>query len=193
MQIKINEQNLNLSDDYKDLVEEKVAKLQNFADRLSDESTEFRVDLRHQKTQKSEDTYICQLTIFAPRAVIRMETHADNLDSAIDNCMYKIKSPIERYKSKLHKMNKRSESLTTEELIEEDNDKKEEEFEIPKIFKRKRFSSSNPITEDEAIERLELVGHDFFLFNNETTGRFSVLYKRHDGYYGIVEPKMDND
>ena len=49
------------------------------------------------------------------------------------------------------------------------------------------------MTEDEAIERMELVGHDFFIFNNADTGRFSVVYKRKDGYYGIVEPKMETD
>ena len=69
----------------------------------------------------------------------------------------------------------------------------EEEFEIPKILRRKRFSNSQPMTEEAAIEQMELIGHGFFLFNNADTGRFSIVYKRDDGYYGIIEPKMDND
>ena len=71
--------------------------------------------------------------------------------------------------------------------------KTEEGFEIPKVLRRKRFSATAPMTEEEAIERMELVGHGFFIFNNMDTGRFSVVYKRDDGYYGIIEPKLETD
>ncbi len=189
MQIKIKSQQLNLSDNQQDLIESKVEKLKNLADRLDDESTEFRVEVKHEKARKTEDAYVCQLTIFAPNAVLRAESRGENVESAVDDCMDKIHKPIERYKAKMHRSDKKGLGAKIEEVPEKPSD----EFEIPQILRRKRFSASAPMKEEEAIERMELIGHDFFLFNNMDTGRFSVVYKRHDGYYGIVEPKMDND
>ncbi|MBI5421921.1 DUF362 domain-containing protein [Candidatus Peregrinibacteria bacterium] len=94
---------------------------------------------------------------------------------------------IDRYKAKIHHLDHKVVRMKEVEMP------KEEGFEIPKILKRKRFSKSEPMSEEAAIERMELVGHDFFLFNNADTKRFAIVYKRKDGYYGIVEPKMEND
>ena len=188
MQIRIKTQHLNLSDQQKSSIENKVEKLQNLADRLSDESTEFRMEIKHEKSRKASDAYVCQLTIFAPQAVIRAETRNDTIENAVDKCIDKIKTQIERYKSKIQRSNKKATSKAMEVTK-----KTEGEFEIPKILRRKRFSATAPMTEEEAIERMELIGHDFFLFNNENTGRFSILYRRDDGYYGIIEPKLEND
>ncbi len=187
MQIKIKSKNLNLSDSQKEGIEFKVAKLENLADRLSDESTEFRIEVRHEKSRKASDAYICQLTIFAPGTVIRAETRNETIENAIDDCLDKIKGQIERYKSKIH----RSDKKTNEP--EPMPEGAEAEFVIPNILRRKRFSNSAPMSEEEAIEKMELIGHGFFLFNNRDTGRFSVAYKREDGFYGIIEPKQDND
>ena len=188
MQIKIKSQHLNLSDNQKNSIYTKVEKLQNLADRLGDESTEFRLEIRHEKSRKTSDAYACQLTIFAPNAVIRAETRNETIENAVDECLNKIKGQIERYKSKIHRSDKKG--ISAKSMEESD---KEEEFEIPQILRRKRFSKSEPMSEEDAIEQMELIGHGFFLFNNADTGRFSIAYKRDDGYYGIIEPKMDTD
>jgi len=189
MQIKIKSKNLNLSDSQREMLEKKVAKLQNLADRLSDESTEFRVEVRHEKARKNSEAYVCQLTIFAPTAVIRAETRDESIENAIDSCMNKIKGQIDKYKSKIHRSAKKiAGTKTMEETVPEG-----EEIELPKIIRRKRFSSTIPLKEDEAIEKMELIGHDFFIFNNADTHRYSMVYKRSDGYYGIIEPKLPTD
>jgi len=120
--------------------------------------------------------------------VIRAESRRDTLENAIDEAISKIKRPIERYKAKIHRISERNSSPKVMEPEESG-----EEFEIPKILRRKRFSDSSPLNEEAAIEQMELIGHDFFLFNNADTGRFSVVYKRSDGYYGVIEPKRDTD
>jgi putative sigma-54 modulation protein len=187
MQIKIKSQNLSLADSQKEMITAKVEKLQTFADRLGDESAEFRVEIRHETSRKPQDAYVCQITIFAPHAVIRAETRDESIENALDSCIEKMKTQIERYKAKIHHLEKKSVRLKEIEIP------KEEGFEIPKILRRKRFSKTDAMSEEAAIERMELVGHDFFIFNNADTHRFSVLYKRGDGYYGIVEPKMPTD
>ncbi len=188
MQIKIKSKNLNLSNNQKSNIETKVAKLEKLADRLSDESSEFRIEVRHEKSRKSEDAYICQLTIFAPGNVIRAETRNDTMSNAVDDCMDKIRGQIEKYKAKMHRTAKKVSAPKVETLPPT-----KESFTIPDVLRRKRFSDSTPLTEDEAIEKMELIGHGFFLFNNQDTGRYSVVYKRDDGYYGIIEPKLSTD
>ena len=188
MEIKIKSQNLSLADSQKEKILSKVEKLRHLADRRGDESSEFRVEIRYEKSRKPQDAYTCQLTIVAPHAVIRAETREESVENAVDDCLDKIKTQIERYKSKIHRLDKKLNRMKEEEPVKEETG-----FEIPKILRRKRFSKSDPMSEEAAIERMELVGHDFFIFNNADTGRFSVVYKRHDGFYGIVEPKMPND
>lgn len=190
MEIKIRSQHLNLSDSQKDLIETKVKKLSHLSDRLSDESSEFRVEVKHEKSRKTSDAYVCQITIFAPSAVIRAETRNETIENAVDECVGKIKVQIERYKAKMLRSDKKGNS---NKELGESAEAFAEEFEIPKILRRKRFSNSKPMTEEAAIEQMELIGHGFFLFNNSETGRFSIVYKREDGYYGVIEPKMDND
>lgn len=187
MQIKIKSQNLSLSDSQTKMIMEKVEKLAHLADRLGDESSEFRVEVRHEKSRKPADAYSCQLTIFAPHAVIRAESRDESVENALDDVLGKIKTQIDRYKAKIHHLDHKVVRMKEVDMP------KEEGFEVPKILKRKRFSKSEPMSEEAAIERMELVGHDFFLFNNADTNRFAIVYKRKDGYYGIVEPKMEND
>ncbi|MBI5422013.1 ribosome-associated translation inhibitor RaiA, partial [Candidatus Peregrinibacteria bacterium] len=87
MQIKIKSQNLNLSDSQSEMIMKKVEKLAHFADRLADESSEFRVEIQHEKSRKPADAYVCQLTIFAPHAVIRAETRDESVENAVDACL----------------------------------------------------------------------------------------------------------
>lgn len=187
MEIKIKSQNLKLSDAQKELIRSKVEKLEHLADRLGDESCEFRVEIRYEKSRKPADAYVCELTIYAPHAVIRSESRDESVENALDACLSKIKTQIDRYKAKIHRLDHKIVRMKEVEIP------KEEGFEIPKILKRKRFSKTEPMSEEAAIERMELVGHDFFLFNNADTNRFAVIYKRKDGFYGIVEPKMPTD
>ena len=94
MQIRIKTQHLNLSEKQRKSIQTKVEKLQNLADRLGDESAEFRVEIKHEKSRKLSDAYICQLTIFAPQAVIRAETRHETIENAVDDCLNKIKTQI---------------------------------------------------------------------------------------------------
>lgn len=190
MEIKLKSQHLHLGENQKENIRAKVEKLTHLAERLSDESAEFRVEVKHEKSRKTEHAYSCQLTIFVPNAVIRAETRAESIENSVDECIAKIRKQIERYKAKSKRYNRPIEGIKEIEVVEV---RKSEEFEIPKILRRKRFSKSTPITEEAAIEAMELLGHGFFHFNNADTGRFSVVYKRSDGYYGIIEPKLSTD
>jgi len=186
MQVQIRSKDLNLSDTQKDYVQSKVDKLTNYAERIRDESSEIRVEIEKSESKNSDEKYVCQITMFVPGAVLRAETKESTVESAADSAEQKLITQIERYKSKQNRRNKSGKwipSSTLEEVIEE---------ELPQIMRRKRYSNNTPMTEEEAIEQMELIGHDFFLFFNEETNRFSVVYKREDESYGLIEPKLED-
>ena len=102
MQIKIHSQHLNLSDSQNEMIESKVGGLVHFADRLSDESTEIKVNFSYEQSRKSEDAYECELTIFAPMDTLRAHSRSKSLENALDEVIEKMKGQIENYKAKIH-------------------------------------------------------------------------------------------
>lgn len=105
MQIKILTQNIKLNKAQEVMVRKKVEKLTTYAARISDESSEIKVDISHQKSKKPEDAYLCVLTLFVPRNILRAEARHESLRSVIDEVVEKIKGQIEYYKAKVCHLN----------------------------------------------------------------------------------------
>ena len=131
------------------------------------------------------------------RGVVVLKEHNKKWSKLYD-IEAKLRKQIKRYKDKFLKKEKKvkkanadAKKITLEEEVIEEIPS--EEFELPKIIRRKRYSNTTPMTEEEAINQMELIGHTFFLFFNADTKRYSIVYKRNDGYYGIVEPHMKED
>lgn len=104
MQIKIISQNLNLSDGQESFIREKVEKLSTYAVRISDESTEIKVDLSYKQSKDPKDAYSCKLTLFVPGDTLRAEGRSDSLRSVLDETIEKITGQIERYKNKTQRI-----------------------------------------------------------------------------------------
>jgi putative sigma-54 modulation protein len=110
--------------------------------------------------------------------------------SAVDAALDKMRRQIRRYKGK--RARGRGDGQTIAEAIdmgypeEVESDVQQE----PVIARRKRFMLV-PMDELEAVEQMELLGHeDFFVFYNANTSEFNILYKRRDGTYGIIIPEI---
>lgn len=190
MKINIHSKNIDLSQEHKDYITEKMEKLAHYGGRVDDESSEIRVEIDKETNRNIEKNIVIQVTLFVPHSTIRAEDHADSVEAAVDEVEEKLKKQIERYKAKMHRRDSEGQWIpqsTIEEATEE------EEFQPPKILRRKRIEKLKPMYEDEAIENMELIGHTFFLFQNKNTDRVSLLYKREDGFYGIIEPHTDAD
>jgi len=175
-----------LTDEQKSYTEEKIAKATKFAQRAQDESAIIEAAVSEQSTKSEDQRFKAEITIQIPHAIIRAEKQAATVQAAVDEASEKIGRQISRYKERQHHRSNVGEWLDTPP---EDEDEMKAES-APGIIKRKRFSNSKPMTEDEAIELMELSGHDFFMFNNVATQRFSVVYRRKDGNYGLLEPKV---
>ena len=144
--------------------------------------TEMQIRMRKEKN----DRRVVEITVpMGKNVILRSESSADdNLFLAIDTALAKMEQQIRKHRTKLGK-NLREEAFTEiPEYIEEDL----EEEEARKIVRRKTFPV-RPMSVEDAIIEMELLGHSFFVFVNVDTERTNVLYLRKDGDLGLLEPE----
>ena len=174
MRISINGKNIEVSDYLRDLALKKMSKLDRY----------FPADTVAQVTMAVEkNRHIVEVTIPYAGGIIRGEEVTGDMYASIDNVIAKVERQIIRHRTKLEK-NLKVDAFDTP--VPDYNE--EEEDEGPKVVKVKRFSIK-PMSEEEAILQMELVGHSFFVFMNAETNDINVLYKRNDGNLGLIEPE----
>jgi len=151
--------------DVNDRVEAYLAKKIGKLERYLPDATEAVVELRHEHTKDATKRNVVEVTLFNGRgAVLRGEERSVDLYSAIDLVM-----------DKMHR---------------QDLQEQEEAGEGPlKLVRVKRFAMG-PMTPEEAIEQMELLGHNFFIFYNPDEGQVNVVYRRRDGNYGLIIPEL---
>lgn len=185
IEIEIYGRNMDVTERIDDYVHKKVGKL----DRYLPDIDEARVDLAYSKSARSaNDRHVAQITVRGKGFILRAEERADDIFAALDTASEKMQRRIERYKGKRQRGrgDGRSAAEVAPLMIEE-----EETGELPPaIVRRKRFMLV-PMTEEEAIEQMELLGHEnFFVFYNANTNMINVLYQRRDGMFGLIEPEL---
>jgi putative sigma-54 modulation protein len=114
---------------------------------------------------------------------LRAEERTSDMFTSIDAVLDKMYRQIARYKGKrLDRWHSAAAELPFEELVEEEESQ-------PEIVRVKRFEV-RPMTPEEAIEQMELLGHHFFVFLNAEEGTINTVYKRRDGNYGLLQPQV---
>ena len=125
---------------------------------------------------------VVEVTIPAPKVILRAEDRDKDLYTAIDGVVEKLERQIRKNKTKMkHKIH--NERFT---FMNMDFDITEEEENKNTIIKRKQVDVK-PMNEEEAVLQMDLLGHDFFVFKNAEDGHIAVVYKRKDNNYGIIE------
>ena len=176
--------NMRLTDNTREYVEKKAAKLE----RHLQEIDEINIELSHNKAARSaNDRQVAQLTVRGKGFILRTEERADDLHGAFDIALEKMQRQIDRYKGKHYRG--RGDGRSAADVIEADEQPVDETGELlPLIARRKRFIMI-PMSEDEAVEQMRLLGHDnFFVFFNAEKNSIQVLYRRRNGTYGLIEP-----
>ena len=174
MKITIVGRKLNVYEDTRELIERKLAKLDKF---FKDESTEATVTLSRKRNVSS-----LEVTINAGGTLFRSEVDADDFRIALDQTVDHIEGQIRKNKTKLAK--RLRENVMDMSMIP---DPVEEAPEDEPIIRVKQFEFK-PMTPEEAIMQMNLLGHSFYVFNDVTTGDTCVVYTRKDGDYGLIEP-----
>ncbi len=177
MRIKITGKNINVGDNLTKLVNQKFAKL----DKYFSDDVEMAVKVFQQKEKQGVEA-----TIFSKGTIFRAENVAVDVTTALDRVSEKLSSQLAKYKTKLQKRYKGS-GAPADILFEEIPDEEAPAVEELKEVKRKSFDIK-PMSVEEAILQMELIGHSFFVFINLETEAVNVVYKRSDDKYCLLEP-----
>jgi len=181
--VEISVRNLDLNDRLRDYVTNKASKLDRYLDIIE----EAKVDLAYDKAARSsEDRQVAQLTIRGRGVMLRAEERTDDIYASVDAVMEKMYRQVERYKGRHWRG--RGDGRTAAEVASAPD---AEPFEAERtISRRKRFPLS-PMDESEAVEQMELLGHnDFFVFLDVASNAVNVLYRRRDGTLGLIETEV---
>lgn len=183
VKVEIFTRNMEVDEPIKNYVTKKASKL----DRYLSDIEQVKVDLEFVKSARSAtDRYIAQITVRGRRALLRTEERSDELATAFDATIDKMQRQLERYKGKHH--HGRGDGRAVAEVTAPPAEGTEEQTSV--ISRRKTFDLV-PMNEGDALEQMKLLGHDnFFIFYNIETDTISVLYRRRDGTYGLIEPKL---
>ncbi len=178
MELQIIGKNMKLTPEVRHYIERKLGKLSR---RLSN-ITKVKIEVSEEKTRSPQQRFVVQVTIESSGTLLRGENKGENPLEAIDKVVATMDRQIEHYKGKLYDKRKGS-SFARSKSSEET------ETTPPSVVKVKRFAVK-PMSVDEAIDQMELLGHDFFLFFNADNEEINLLYRRKDGNYGLIEPEL---
>jgi len=174
MKIIVTGKNITISEKIQDAIDKRFEKLGKF---FADDIQANIVIHPERDKVKMEATIVTKGTIF------RAEDVSQDVFDSIDIVADKLSSQMTKYKGKLQKRNKSGESVRFEMIPEIPE---EEQAEEAKIVKSKKFQLV-PMGVDEAVMQMELLQHNFFVYLDQETDSVSVVYKRNDGNYGVVE------
>lgn len=151
------------------------------------------VVLRYEKNPSNPNPAIVEVTVRARGSVIRVAEHGADMYAAIDLSADKVTRQLRKFKTKVVDNRQggasaadvapveRVEDLADLLLPEEDDD----------LLVREKVIDVTPMTEEQALVQTDLLGHDFYVFENATTGLINVVYHRKNGGYGIIKPRIE--
>lgn len=190
MNLEIQTRNLKLSDRLQDYAEKKLNRLDRYLPKIA----VVRLDLAQEHSKSRGDVPSAQLTVRSEHGtLLRAEVKdQDDVFAAIDVVVDKMYRQIERYKGKRRNRTGADFDTMEPELaaaepspIELPDDDEEQAL----IIRRKQVELV-PMSEQEAIDQLEMLGHTFFVFYNAETAAVNVVYKRQNSGYGLIQPAM---
>lgn len=184
MDLEITCKNIELTPQIRSYVERKLGKMTRYLPNIISAD----VEIFEERTKSPENHFVVQVTVNSAGTLLRGEERANDLFAAIDRAAAVMSRQIERYKGKLIDKSRTPESSVRTEsspvAVEESPPEQ-----LEKVVRIKRFLVK-PMPVSEAIDQMELLGHDFFLFVNSDTEEFNLVYRRKDGNYGLIEPEV---
>lgn len=190
MDIKVSGRKTTVTDALRAHVDEKIGEALKVFDI---EPMTVDVVLRYEKNPSNPSPAIVEVTVRARGSVIRVAEHGADMYAAIDLSADKVTRQLRKFKTKVVDNRQggasaadvapveRVEDLADLLLPEEDDD----------LLVREKVIDVTPMTEEQALVQTDLLGHDFYVFENATTGLINVVYHRKNGGYGIIKPRIE--
>ena len=187
--IKISGRKLSVTDAMRERVEEKIGDALKVFD-IQPMSAD--VVLRVDKNPSNPDRRTCEVTVYVRDRVVRVTSSSEDIMVAIDEAASKVSRQIRKYKTKVLDRRTRAPRPVTEMSVSDLADLIEEVPEDEQLV-REKYIDLTPMTEEEALIQTDLIGHGFYVFENATTGLINVIYRRRNGGYGIIKPKIESE
>ncbi len=179
MKVTISGRKVNLRDNFKELAQKKLSRF----DRIFDEDAEANVVVTLERNRQT-----VEITIWSQGMIFRAESTDFEMNDALDQVISSLGRQIRKNKNRLEKQ---IHSVALDEYVEDYLHSTEEDVsEEYKIVRTKHFFVK-PLSVEEAILQMNMLGHQFFMFRDEQTNEINVVYKRKDGNYGLLEPDME--
>lgn len=179
MKFIIRGKNIDVTESIKSYIENKLGRLDKYFENPYNITATANVTVKGNKQ-------IVEVTIPTKKIILRGEESNDDLYASIDLVSDKLERQIRKNKTKMA-------SQKAKTIIEEFNfdyiEPLQEEQKEERIVVKRKEIETKPMNEEEAILQMELIGHDFYIFKNADNGKTSVVYKRKDKNYGIIDIK----
>jgi putative sigma-54 modulation protein len=178
MRLLVKGKNLQVSESIRSYAEEKLGKLER---QLAD-PTRVELELSLERNPSIAANHVAEATIWTKGPTLRAREASPDMRASIDQLVDKLERQVTRYREKRRRRSARDNggAMAEARMLPE-------EGEAP-IVKTKQFPVK-PMSAEEAVLQLELVGHDFFVFRNAESGEVNVVYRRRAGNYGLIEPQ----
>ncbi len=191
MDITVSGRKMPISDSLRNYAEDKIG---GSVEQLEVGAIACEIVLYREKNKAIPNAAVCEVTVIMPGHVARVEESEEDMFAAIDVAAAKIARQLRKFKtrvqSKRTKKNDQLSDLQREDAHSEsdlDLDRLMEELTQDEIVRRKKIQYS-PLTEDEAMVEIDLLGHDFFVYTDRDSGDVHVMYRRGDGTLGLLTP-----
>ena len=189
MEILIKTRNLELNQRTETYIRSKLGPIER---RLSDDA-ESKVEIKRAPTRSVSHQVVVQITLNVNGALLGAEERGPIVNDAMDVAAKALGRQVARFKGQSVARMRPVRSKPALESISEDPDDEVDDGSVEtslsngRLVRVKRFIM-NPVTLEEAAAQMDLLGHDFYFFINSSTQRYSVLNRRHDGDYTVIEP-----
>ena len=180
MELHVTGTNIQITPAARRYIERKLNKLGRHLPNI----IESKVEISEEKTKSPQQRYLVRVTVTGKGAVFHGEERGEELSIAIDKTVATMTRQLEQHKGKLY--NKGRGNSPTRGKLDIESAKTEAD---KKVIKIKRFTVK-PMSVAEAIDQMEILRHDFFLFFNADGEELNLLYRRKDGNYGVIEPEL---
>jgi len=185
MQVNVTGRHMTPNESTRVYAEEKFGRIAKIID---GDALIAEVVLEAQKNRSNPDRFIAEVTVRLKGHVVRAEEAANDMHAAIDLAADKAETQMRKYKSRVVDRRGGKHPATVLKTAPGDGQVPGEEPEEP-IVSRTKVVEVVPMTTDEAVLQMELLGHDFFVYRAAETGQINVLYRRSGGDFGIIEPR----
>jgi ribosomal subunit interface protein len=188
MDLILTSRNGKVSERQRTYIQEKIGKLTRYADSIQSAKVEVATEQR----DNQGEIHRVQITLVGEHGIIlRAEKQASDLFAATDQAQDVLKRQIERFKDKhwrRGRLRRKGEDFVDVDPVVDPIPDTAMISMNPRITRMKKFALK-PMFSDEAVEQMELLGHNFFVFRDADTSQVSVVYRRNDGNYGLIVPE----